>query len=589
MDKFYFTDAGLEYIAKTADGKVLCFTKGKFGSGTPSGDIADMTDLDSPLGELQITNKDVDDNKVTVRTVFSNVKDGAVMQGFRLKELGLFAKLQDPGGTDALGYPETLIAYACVSGGDQGDLIAGSPTDYVISWPFVISNADNVEVLVDQSAYALHSDVSELMETKADRQTATGGFTAGRNAAVATVAGTAIEYMYIGQWKNGQKLSYVSGAPEGLYDKNNTTPPVNSAAQIFNVFDLGAERNISAVTLYVADGGASLTNMVCLTNDLTGGRSNYIDVLRTNGEVQNGVPVIENKLSSDGYIKVGHTDGGYIGKYRYVLVYDWSNVCKASELYVETDTAETPIPAIQLGEGTNAKAYTMQVYGHQLLDEDGHIPEERIEDGSIDPDKLSKSYLEIGDTWLEEPDESTKGSPCTVYYYNQELRLGSQGTYGQLLMWLSIPYFCIQYGDALGGTAYKWRTPRWKGDLISADDIPDGEIIPTKASFTSYPVNGSVYIGKWNGQYDIYRTCIFKSCTSAAEDITVSIPGSGTTSDIIPINVQLTLWEQSTGKIYKLDTDCEITGTGSKSLKFSKPEGISGQLYGYVEYMDISV
>lgn len=378
MDKFYFTDAGLEYIAKTADGKVLCFTKGKFGSGTPSGDIADMTDLDSPLGELQITNKDVDDNKVTVRTVFSNVEDGAVMQGFRLKELGLFAKLQDPGGTDALGYPETLIAYACVSDGDSGDLIAGSPTDYVISWPFVISNADNVEVLVDQSAYALHSDVSELMETKADRQTATGGFTAGRNAEVATVAGTAIEYMYIGQWKNGQKLSYVSGAPEGLYDKNNTTPPVNSAAQIFNVFDLGAERNISAVTLYVADGGASLTNMVCLTNDLTGGRSNYIDVLRTNGEVQNGVPVIENKLSSDGYIKVGHTDGGYIGKYRYVLVYDWSNVCKASELYVETDTAETPIPAIQLGEGTNAKAYTMQVYGHQLLDEDGHIPEERL-------------------------------------------------------------------------------------------------------------------------------------------------------------------------------------------------------------------
>lgn len=67
-----------------------------------------------------------------------------------------------------------------------------------------------------------------------------------------------------------------------------------------------------------------------------------------------------------------------------------------------------------------------------------------------------------------------------------------------------------------------------------------------------------------------------------------STAGSGATTDIIPINVQLTLWEESTSKIYKLDTDCEITGTSSKSLKFSKPEGISGQLYGYVEYMDIS-
>lgn len=395
---------------------------------------------------------------------------------------------------------------------------------------------------------------------------ATGGFTAGRNAKVATVDGTAIEYMYIGQRKDGKKLSYVSGNPDGLYDKNNTSPPVNSAAQIFNVFDLGKETDISAITLYVADGGASFTNMVCLTNDLTGGRSNYIDVLRTNGEVQNGVPVIENKLSSDGYIKVGYTDGSYIGKYRYVLVYDWSNVCTASELYVETDTAETPIPAIQLGEGTNAEPYSLQVYEHQLLDADGVIPIERIANKSV----TSAKYA----------DKSVITSKIA------DKAVGTQQLADKAVT-------TQQVGDKAVGTqqlADKCITNYQMNDkAVQTYAIEDEAVTPRKASFTKYPIGRAELIGKWNGQYDIYRTCIFQNCTSAAEDITVDIPGSGATTAIIPINVQLTLWEASTGKIYKLDTDCEMTGTGSKSLKFSKPEGISGQLYGYVEYMDISV
>lgn len=220
--------------------------------------------------------------------------------------------------------------------------------------------------------------IDEEITKKADAQTVTGGFVAGRGAGVATVEGTALEYMYIGQWKDGTKLSYVSGNPTGLFDKNNTTPSVNSGAQIFNVFDLGQETNISAITLYVSDGGASQTNMVRLLNELPTADAPYLEVLRTNGQPQNGVPVIENKLSSDGYIKVGYMNGTYIGKYRYIAVYDWSNICSASELYVETDTVETPIPAIQLGEGTNDEPYSFQVYDYQMTDADGHIPEERL-------------------------------------------------------------------------------------------------------------------------------------------------------------------------------------------------------------------
>ena len=41
------------------------------------------------------------------------------------------------------------------------------------------------------------------------------------------------------------------------------------------------------------------------------------------------------------------------------------------------------IDCIQLGEGTNGNEKTLQIYGYQLLDKDGHIPAERIEEISV--------------------------------------------------------------------------------------------------------------------------------------------------------------------------------------------------------------
>lgn len=52
MEKFYPTKAGLEYAALTAQGKIIEFTKGKFGDGIRSTEnIAELTDLIHPLGE----------------------------------------------------------------------------------------------------------------------------------------------------------------------------------------------------------------------------------------------------------------------------------------------------------------------------------------------------------------------------------------------------------------------------------------------------------------------------------------------------------------------------------------------------------
>lgn len=53
MEKFYPTKAGLEYAALTAQGKIIEFTKGKFGDGIRSTEnIAELTDLIHPLGRI---------------------------------------------------------------------------------------------------------------------------------------------------------------------------------------------------------------------------------------------------------------------------------------------------------------------------------------------------------------------------------------------------------------------------------------------------------------------------------------------------------------------------------------------------------
>ena len=51
MEKFYPTKAGIEYAALTAQGKIIEFTKGKFGDGVRSTEnITELTDLIHPLG-----------------------------------------------------------------------------------------------------------------------------------------------------------------------------------------------------------------------------------------------------------------------------------------------------------------------------------------------------------------------------------------------------------------------------------------------------------------------------------------------------------------------------------------------------------
>lgn len=170
MDRFYFTAAGMNYAAKTAVGYILQFTRGKFGNGLPETDVGAMTDLVNPLGELSISKKSTDGNQVTIQTQFTNLLAGSALPAFHLTEIGLFGKLLMPDGSEDPTSPETLIGYAYVIGDDHGDYIPNTPTEFIINWPFSISNSENVSVTVSLTAYALQKDLDEL-KNKVDSKT----------------------------------------------------------------------------------------------------------------------------------------------------------------------------------------------------------------------------------------------------------------------------------------------------------------------------------------------------------------------------------------------------------------------------------
>ena len=159
MDKFIFTDKGLEYAAKTATGSALVFTRGKFGDGTTNS-AEKLTDLVHTLGELQISKKTISGNQVTIETQFTNALDSdSTLPAFHLKEIGLFAKLQSTNGKDDKNYPETLVCYARAAGDDAGDYIPATPTEFIINWPFSVSNTDNIKITVGLQAFALQLDL----------------------------------------------------------------------------------------------------------------------------------------------------------------------------------------------------------------------------------------------------------------------------------------------------------------------------------------------------------------------------------------------------------------------------------------------
>ena len=165
MEKFYPTKAGIEYAALTAQGKIIEFTKGKFGDGIRSTEnIAELTDLIHPLGELPISKKSVKNSTIITTTQFSNRVGSSILPTFYLTEIGLFAKLVNVDGTDDKEHPATLIGYAFDV---RGDKISGtSLSEFIINIPLTVADVNNVTVDIDSLVYPTLKQFEDEVNTR---------------------------------------------------------------------------------------------------------------------------------------------------------------------------------------------------------------------------------------------------------------------------------------------------------------------------------------------------------------------------------------------------------------------------------------
>ncbi len=130
------TNAGKILLAKAMTGKTLKFIKGYAGNGAlPEGQsIAELTDLISPRREMEITNMDVPaDVGIAKITLMMSNKD--LVQGFLLREIGLFAEDPDTG---------KEILYCYCNAGDTGDPIPGQDGPDAVYYGF------NISVFIEQ-------------------------------------------------------------------------------------------------------------------------------------------------------------------------------------------------------------------------------------------------------------------------------------------------------------------------------------------------------------------------------------------------------------------------------------------------------
>ena len=165
MEKFYPTKAGIEYAALTAQGKIIEFTKGKFGDGVRSTEnITELTDLIHPLGELPISKKSVKNSTIITTTQFSNRVGGSILPTFYLMEIGLFAKVVNADGTDDDEHPETLIGYAFDGHGDK--IIGTSLSEFIINIPLTVADVNNVTVDIDSLVYPTLKQFEDEVNTR---------------------------------------------------------------------------------------------------------------------------------------------------------------------------------------------------------------------------------------------------------------------------------------------------------------------------------------------------------------------------------------------------------------------------------------
>ncbi|WP_373325613.1 hypothetical protein [Sporomusa paucivorans] len=157
------TNAGLDMIAESQAGQSLIFTKLKIGDGLlgTGESISTLNALKSPKLDIPIQGfLNQGNGQVRLRYLVDN-SGVPVNQGFFAREVGIYAKIGEPG---------TERLYAYTNGGNKVDWIPdrNTPMDAQIFDIFVlIGNASNVTVVINGSAtYATVLDVKEHNENE---------------------------------------------------------------------------------------------------------------------------------------------------------------------------------------------------------------------------------------------------------------------------------------------------------------------------------------------------------------------------------------------------------------------------------------
>ena len=149
------TESGLSLLAKTFDGGSIILTRAVGGEGyIPKEQLPQQTSIAAPVHELGIADVQAAQGKINVSVQGQN---NGVGKAYLLKQIGIFAK---GNGSD----DEILFAIIQDEIGEVIPAIKENP-EFLIEFDFVIpvSNADNIQVVISSSLYALKKDLVRLV------------------------------------------------------------------------------------------------------------------------------------------------------------------------------------------------------------------------------------------------------------------------------------------------------------------------------------------------------------------------------------------------------------------------------------------
>lgn len=239
------------------------------------------------------------------------------------------------------------------------------------------------------------------------------------------------------------------------------------------------------------------------------------------------------------------------------------------------DAEGNPITAVQLGEGTNSDPNTFQVFSYQMMDANGHIPPERLNDAFVE-----KRVVDI-----HQPDTDTEGELGSLYYAKNQL-ISGPGAPEVVADFVKI-YFCtaINYDQTEDGSAtYTWATPRWEGVKLGADDLRNGCITPEKTTFAKYSET-PVQIGTWIDGSPVYRQAFQQEFDGYS--VQVFLQNADNYLKVIVLNARCLLRNSTNDNFVRTDYDIGGGGSTSVYVEFggsSKPSG-AATAYGYVDYI----